>query len=243
MVLGGLSACGSPHRAADVDSAATTLTVPLTTVAPTTPTNTPTTTDPHRSLVATVTGSSIDVFDQPDGPEPSRTMPSPRPSGQEQAFLVLEERGDWLSVLLPVRPNGTTGWVRAGDVDLTSHEYKILVELDEHLITVTNAEEVVHQEPIGVGRTRTPTPGGLFYTVELYKSLKPAYGPYAYGLSGYSEVLYDFAGGDGQFGIHGTSDAGGLGSDVSNGCIRMSNAGITKLAGMLPIGVPVEVRA
>ena len=102
---------------------------------------------------------------------------------------------------------------------------------------------MVHQEPIGVGRGRTPTPGGLFYTVELYKSLKPAYGPYAYGLSGYSEVLYDFAGGDGQFGIHGTSDASGLGSDVSNGCIRMSNAGITKLAGMLPIGVPVEVRA
>ncbi len=193
--------------------------------------------------MATVTGSSIDVFDEPDHSEPSRTMPSPRPSGQEQAFLVLEERGDWLSVLLPVRPNGTTGWVRAADVDLTTHDYKILVELDDHLITVTNGEEVVHQEPVGVGRGRTPTPGGLFYTVELYKSLKPAYGPYAYGLSGYSEVLYDFAGGDGQFGIHGTSDAGGLGSDVSNGCIRMSNAGITRLAGMLPIGVPVEVRA
>lgn len=235
-----LAGCTSPHQSAGIESTGTAPAAPATTVAPTPPT---TTVDPHRTLVATVTGSSIDIYDEPGRPQPSRTMPSPRPSGQEQVFLVLEERGAWLSVLLPVRPNGTTGWIRAADVELTAHDYKILVELDAHLITVTNGEEVVHQEPVGVGRGRTPTPGGLFYTVELYKSLKPAYGPYAYGLSGYSEVLYDFAGGDGQFGIHGTSDASGLGRDVSNGCIRMSNAGITELAKMLPIGVPVEVRA
>ncbi|MEA2844102.1 MAG: hypothetical protein QOJ69_1773 [Actinomycetota bacterium] len=238
LVVLALAGCASPHQRADAGSTGATPAAPPTTVA-----TTSTTVDPHRSLVATVTGSSIEIFDEPGQAEPARTMPSPRPSGQAQAFLVLEERGEWLNALLPVRPNGTTGWIRAADVDLTVHDYKILVELDAHLITVTNGEEVVHQEPIGVGRGRTPTPGGLFYTVELYKSLKPAYGPYAYGLSGYSEVLYDFAGGDGQFGIHGTSDAGGLGHDVSNGCIRMSNAGITELAKMLPIGVPVEVRA
>jgi len=30
---------------------------------------------------------------------------------------------------------------------------------------------------------------------------------------------------------------------VSNGCIRMSNDVITKLAETLPLGVPVEIRA
>jgi lipoprotein-anchoring transpeptidase ErfK/SrfK len=95
-----------------------------------------------------------------------------------------------------------------------------------------------------VGRGTTPTPGGLFYTTELLIPVgQPAYGPYAYGLSGYSDVLYDFAGGDGQFGIHGTNDPSGIGRDVSNGCIRMGNEAITKLAETLPIGVPVEIKA
>ncbi len=67
------------------------------------------------------------------------------------------------------------------------------------------------------------------------------FGPYADPLSGFSEVLFDFAGGDGQFGIHGTNDASTLGGDVSHGCIRMSNVGITLLAGTLPAGVPVRI--
>ena len=54
-------------------------------------------------------------------------------------------------------------------------------------------------------------------------------------------MLFDFGGGDGQFGIHGTNDPSGLGRDVSHGCIRMSNAGITLLAQTLPLGVPVEI--
>ena len=59
--------------------------------------------------------------------------------------------------------------------------------------------------------------------------------------SGFSDVLFDFAGGDGQVGIHGTNDPSGLGCDVSHGCIRMSNAGIAFLVQTLPPGVPVDI--
>jgi lipoprotein-anchoring transpeptidase ErfK/SrfK len=69
------------------------------------------------------------------------------------------------------------------------------------------------------------------------------YGPYAFGLSGFSEVFKSFAGGPGTLGLHGTNNPSGLGKDVSAGCIRMSNAGITKLAFALPVGTPVEVVA
>ena len=57
-------------------------------------------------------------------------------------------------------------------------------------------------------RGRRPTPIGVFYTKELLQPPNPntAYGAYAYGLSGYSNVLTDFAGGDGVVGIHGTND-------------------------------------
>jgi lipoprotein-anchoring transpeptidase ErfK/SrfK len=124
-----------------------------------------------------------------------------------------------------------------------------VVELGAHRITAYQGAEVLLSEPIGVGTSEAPTPGGLYYTKELFEPLDSAgrisrngpYGPYAYGLSGFSDVLFDFGGGDGQFGIHGTNDPSGLGRDVSHGCIRMSNAGITLLAQTLPLGVPVEI--
>ena len=62
-------------------------------------------------------------------------------------------------------------------------------------------------------------------------------------MSGYSEVLFEFAGGNGVVGIHGTNNPSLLGTDVSHGCIRMSNEGITRLADTLPLGVPVEIHA
>lgn len=69
------------------------------------------------------------------------------------------------------------------------------------------------------------------------------YGPYAYGLSGFSNVLTEFNGGDGVIGIHGTNDPSSIGRDVSHRCIRMSNTGITTLAAILPLGTPVEISA
>lgn len=194
---------------------------------------------------------SVGIYDSPVQRQPVRELANPTPSGSELVFLVQERHSEWMKVLLPVRPNGSSGWIRQSDVDLTSHDYRIVVELDAHRLSVTKGSEIFMQEPIGVGRAETPTPGGLYYTTELLQptddrgrpfSTGP-YGPYAYALSGFSEVLFDFAGGDGVIGIHGTNDPAGLGKDVSHGCIRLSNDAITKLAKTLPVGVPVEIKA
>jgi lipoprotein-anchoring transpeptidase ErfK/SrfK len=89
----------------------------------------------------------------------------------------------------------------------------------------------------------TPTPAGLYYITELLKQPNPlgTYGPYAFGLSAHSNVLHEFAGRDGILGIHGTDFPNGIGTDVSHGCIRLSNRAITKLARLLPIGTPVRI--
>ena len=178
------------------------------------------------------------------------SLEHPQPSGAPLVFLVQSQQPEWLEVLLPVRPNGSKGWVRQGDVTLSQHDFRIVVQLAAHRITVYKGSEAFHEEPIGVGTTDTPTPGGLYYTKELIKPVDDRgryipdgpYGPYAYGLSGFSNVLTSFGGGDGVVGIHGTNDPATLGRDVSHGCIRMSNAGITKLAETLPLGVPVDIR-
>ena len=67
------------------------------------------------------------------------------------------------------------------------------------------ASEPMIQEPVAVGKESTPTPTGTYYTRVLLKAPDPntVYGPYAYGLSGHSEVLTEFNGGDAELGIHG----------------------------------------
>jgi len=202
--------------------------------------------DPNMSTVAQAKVSSVKVYAEPsDTANVTQTLANPVESGAPLVLLVEKAQPDWLMVDLPVRPNGSTGWVRAADVATSTHDYRIVVELNAHKITVTKGANVVLSEPVGVGRGQAPTPGGKFYIKELLKPPDPntVYGPFAYGLSGFSNVFQTFNGGPGVIGIHGNNDPSSLGKDVSAGCIRMSNTGITTLAKMLPLGVPVEIRA
>jgi lipoprotein-anchoring transpeptidase ErfK/SrfK len=96
---------------------------------------------------------------------------------------------------------------------------------------------------VAVGASSTPTPRGTFYVTSLLRQPDPTggYGPYAFGLSGYSPVIKHFAGGPGQIGLHGTNASWSIGQSVTHGCIRVSNRVITMLAGKLPLGTPVVV--
>ena len=204
--------------------------------------------DPYRSTVAEALAPQVAVYERPGASTPVRTIAQPNDPPRPLVFLVQEERPPlWLRVHLPVRPNGSMGWIKATDVRLTEHDYRITVRLGAHRITVTRGPTVLVDAPIGVGTSQTPTPGGLYYTKELLKPPTPdsVYGPYAYGLSGFSNTLESFDGGEPVLGIHGTNDPSGLGKDVSHGCIRMPNADIVRLVEEieLPLGVPVDVQA
>ncbi len=195
---------------------------------------------PARSATATV--PSVAVHTAPDGPV-RLGLANPQPSGAPLVFLVVSRRGDWVEVQLPVRPNGSTGWVRAGDVTLAGVAYRLDVQRSEHRLLVYRFGTLLHTYPVGIGTTATPTPGGTFYLKELLKppTADGPYGPFAYGLSGFSNTLTSFDGGDGVIGIHGTDHPELVGTDVSHGCIRLRNADITVLAHELPLGTPVRI--
>jgi lipoprotein-anchoring transpeptidase ErfK/SrfK len=197
------------------------------------------------SLVATAEVPLVSVFDAPGAPKPSLTLTHPNEENAPRVFLVKETQDDWLRVLLPVRPNGRTGWIRASEVSLASNPFRIRIELGAHQLIVWRGDELIAREPVGVGRADTPTPGGEYYLTELLQPPTPngPYGPFAFGLSGFSDVYKNYAGGNGVIGLHGTNDPGGLGKDVSAGCIRMRNESIVRLAQLLPLGTPVEILA
>jgi lipoprotein-anchoring transpeptidase ErfK/SrfK len=201
------------------------------------------------SQVAQPVGSTLGIYPSPLAAAPSQTYPNPWRLDDDprypvaQVFLVTRRAGDWLQVLLPVRPNGTTGWVRAADVHVTLDPYRVKVELGARQVTVLDGATVVVRGPTAVGAPATPSPLGLYYLRVLLRAADPntVYGPYAFGLSGHSDVLTSFNGGDGELGLHGNNDASVLGKDITHGCIRMANDAITKLAGLLPLGTPVEI--
>jgi len=142
-----------------------------------------------------------------------------------------------------VRPNGTTAWIAAGTVTLSRNRFRIEVDVSDHRLVVWDSDQVVVDTPVGIGTGSTPTPIGSFYLIELLAPADPGgiYGPYAFGLSGYSETLASFNGGEGVIGIHGTDDPTSIGRDSSHGCIRVPNETIAHMASILPLGTPVVI--
>jgi lipoprotein-anchoring transpeptidase ErfK/SrfK len=199
---------------------------------------------PTPSVVAQAKVAMVAVYRSPGAKRPFLTLRNPTADGGPLVFLVKQRGPGWEQVYLPVRPDGSSGWVRDAALDLALDPYRVVVSLSRHTIEVWKGDRVVHHERAGVGRSVMPTPMGTYYLVDLLKQPDPrgAYGPYAFGLSAFSNVLYSFGGGPGQIGLHGTNEPGKLGTSVSHGCIRISNAGITALARMLPLGTPVLIR-
>jgi lipoprotein-anchoring transpeptidase ErfK/SrfK len=197
------------------------------------------------SLVASAKGEQVQVYATASEAEPTTVLDNPNENGAPLVFLVEQDQGDWLQVLLPVRPNGSTGWVRAADVSVATNPYRVDIALGAHTLAVYEGDTLLAEHPIGVGTASTPTPGGKYYIKELLEPPDPGgpYGVYAYGLSGFSNVLDEFNGGDGVIGIHGTNDPSSIGSDVSHGCIRLTNEAITEMVGILPLGTPVHIAA
>lgn len=236
---------GTRTAPATVGGASAALTVVTGAAGATAPRAAATAADPEVSVVAAAKGAKVDVFAQPGPGAPVTSLGNPVPSGAPLVFLVESGVDDWLHVYLPLRPNGSMGWIRAADVTLSQHSFRIEVYLAEYRLDVYQRGKLMLSAPIGVARDNAPTPDGIYYTTELLKPPQPngPYGTFAYGLSGFSEVLTTFNGGPGQLGIHGTDDPASIGQKVSSGCIRLRNEDIDKLAAMLPLGVPVHIHA
>jgi lipoprotein-anchoring transpeptidase ErfK/SrfK len=199
-----------------------------------------------ESITLQATTSKVRVYASATSTEVVNTLDNPLPSGTPLTLLVDGQTSTRYKVLLPVRPNGSTGWVNPIDVGIKrSHKYHIEIGLSAFTIKVFNGTDMVMSEKIGVGTQDTPTPNGRYYIKELLQPPKPdgIYGPFAYGLSGFSPVLQSFNGGDGTIGIHGTNKPELLGTRASHGCIRMRNEAISQLTKFLPLGTPVIIQA
>jgi lipoprotein-anchoring transpeptidase ErfK/SrfK len=161
-------------------------------------------------------------------------------------FKVLGQEGEFFKVAVPSRPNGVTGYVPASSVVTYVTPYKIEILLNPRSMKVFECGKEIISTRVAVGKPSAPTPIGEFFLVDLLRPPRGntgPYGPFAFGISGFSNIHQSYgAGGDGRVGIHGTSAPSSLGSAVSDGCIRVDNAIITRMAKTLYLGSPVSVK-
>jgi lipoprotein-anchoring transpeptidase ErfK/SrfK len=148
----------------------------------------------------------------------------------------------WYRVELPMRPNGTKGYVRPADVLVRRVTTKIEVDVSARRLTLYRAGKVVLTTKVAVGSPATPTPIGRYYVDQRLVAADPhgPYGPAALGVSAFSNVLTGWAQG-GPIGIHGTNEPWSIGRAVSNGCIRVPNATLRRLFAAAGGGTPVVI--
>jgi lipoprotein-anchoring transpeptidase ErfK/SrfK len=200
-----------------------------------------------KTVVATALPgeSEIAVYETPTATKPLTTLKNPVRGKIPLVFVAEGKTPNRLLVQLPIRPNGSRGWIDITKVSLAAHEYRIDVSLSTFELVARNGDDIILKASVGVGRDNVPSPNGTYYITELLKppAANSVYGTYAYGLSGFSEVLQEFNGGNGQVGLHGTDDPSSIGGKASSGCIRLNNADIEKLVPIIPLGTPVLISA
>ena len=167
--------------------------------------------------------------------------------GTDDLVLVLARTTDakdrvWLKVRLPIRPNGTTGWVQETALsELQPVDSWIKVSTKTYKVTVIKGGKKVFSANVGVGQPQWPTPKGQFYIrAKLTNFGDPFYGPLAFVTSATSDTLTDWPGG-GIVGIHGTSLPNLIPGKISHGCVRMKNADILKLDKLVEVGTPITI--
>jgi hypothetical protein len=241
---------GRPQASQTVDpQVSALLDQPPSSVSPPAPSPIPERPCDRPTLIGRIVSVSLTVRSLPSVASPAiASFHRTNAEGATQVFdiqgSVRNPAGDlWYRALLPLRPNGTAGYVAAGSVRLVKTSYRIEVDRKKLRLTVWDGCVARMRFPIGLGKESTPTPDGRYYIIAL---LKPplagsVYGTYAYGLSAFSDVLTNWKGG-GIIGLHGTNDPSSIGNRKSHGCIRLYNRDIERLVPILPLGTPVDIR-
>lgn len=153
---------------------------------------------------------------------------------------VIGERGHWVQVLLPSRPNGSTGWLRDTHLESKYTPYLIRVHLSSMRLELFFEGREINSWTIGIGQSDTPTPTGRTFILGSIVDPNQTYSPIILPLGAHSDTLDSFGGGPGTVAIHTWPTTDVLGTASSNGCIRVPQEALNQLT-RVPLGTLVLV--
>ncbi len=169
-----------------------------------------------------------------------------RPDYRPQEMLAVRKRAGsdgnvWYRVSIPMRPNGTYGWIPATAVSLKATRGQIVIHVGSRTIDLFWRGKRVYHAIVAVGAPGMETPLGHYFVAARFVPYQdPFLGVFAVETSAYSH-LTEWPGG-GVVGIHGTNQPQLLGQAVSHGCVRVANTTALKLRRYAPLGTPIWIK-
>ncbi|MGI8461791.1 MAG: L,D-transpeptidase family protein [Solirubrobacterales bacterium] len=126
----------------------------------------------------------------------------------------------------------------------------VVVDRDDFTLRLYRNLRLVREYPVAIGQAGYETPAGV-YGIDS-KQLNPTWyvpdAEWAGELAGSvvppgpdNPLKARWMGFNGAAGIHGTADAGSLGSAASHGCVRMAVPDVIDLYEHVPLGTPVRI--
>lgn len=128
-------------------------------------------------------------------------------------------------------------------------KFSAIVQKGPHRVIILLADQYIKEYPVALGTPATPTPEGQ-YVIDT-KAVNPdwtAPDGQVYKFNDPKNILgtrwmgFKDTPEHQGLGIHGTSEPASIGTDASNGCVRMLNHDVEEIFGMLAPGDTVEVR-
>jgi hypothetical protein len=180
------------------------------------------------------------VYARPGGPAVA-ALPATE-LGSPTWVPVVQSQPGWDRVLLPARPNRSTGWIYTGGggLQVATDGFRIAVNLADDRLTVTDGSRSLGSWAVAVGAPRTPTPVGRTFLLASLAPPHPAYSPLILPLGLHSAALGTFGGGPGTVALHGWPDPAVFGRAVSHGCVRVPATALRVLS-RVPIGSSVMI--
>lgn len=177
------------------------------------------------------------VYDKPGG-RVIATMPAQQLG--DTWLPVIAERAGWVRVLLPSRPNGSTGWLRSPGLQRAYTPYLIKVHLGSMRMELIFQGTQAGAWTVGIGKPDTPTPTGRTFLLGSIVDPNQKYSPVILPLGAHSDTLDSFGGGPGTVAIHTWPTTDVLGTATSHGCIRVPQDALNRLT-EVPLGTLVLV--
>ena len=127
-------------------------------------------------------------------------------------------------------------------IKVWSVPFNILVDKSQNILLLKNNEEIIKTYSVSTGKNNC-TPVGTFKIVNKlsnptwFKAGAVVPPQSAENVLGTRWMGFDLAG----YGIHGTSEPKELGKQVTQGCVRLSNADVEEIYSIVPVGTEVTV--
>lgn len=164
--------------------------------------------------------------------------------GSQRVLAVVAQRPGWLAVLTHHVPNSRAAWIPADGAQLLREPYTLDVDLSERSLVVRREGRPLRRISIAIGAAGTATPTGRFAVTDalVFDRAGGPYGCCALALTGRQpNIPQGWNGGD-RLALHGTPSERTVGTAVSAGCLRATEADMRWLIANVPLGTRMQIR-